>query len=359
MDNFDFVPKSLDDIDNMFFENERSLESGNPQADEPAPAAPANANPPAPPQRTPYIPNMNAPQNMPYTPQRSAPPQRMPYTQDSNSAPRNMPYRAPGQYAAPQQQGGFNPPSAQRDSLLPKPMLYKAAPMQTPIDPQGDSPYVMPKDYAIYGREAGMVPPAPQEPEREKPRAQEKDDSGEESTHSGAKAVLSILLVLIVLATTVIGTLAVYYNSEKQLFGKYVCSVEANTNGPVLSKGDIVFVKPVKSLKNGMIVAVVDKETKTYGYYTITDIKKNTDTADLTVTVKNVDRSNKVNEKVVSSALIKGDAGSYFPSIGRVVAPVSRHKTVYLTAAGTAAFILFIVILIIDEPRRKKKRDED
>ena len=291
-----------------------------------------------------------------------APKAEKPVAAPSEKSPtRSQPQKtANSQPVRPQPAASFQPPvagnTASRDSLLPKQMLYKAAPMQTPLNQDGQSPYVMPKDYALYGRDAMRINTPPEEPEQKK---EEPKKSGKTKKHTAAAAVSAILLAVVVLVSAFTAVMKYYSDTLELLGGRYVCVVEKSTKSPYLKRGDIVFVKYVKPEKHEeeTVVAFFNKEKKDFTYGIITDIKED-DSGKRTVTIKGVNAASEITESKVRAELILGTADDYLPKAGYLVNLLNSYTLVCACAAGVAVLILIIILIVSLKSGKKAAADD-
>ncbi len=288
-----------------------------------------------------------------------------PAPQEEKPVQTTTPKKAPEKPSVPQVNG--NQPAkpqpftagntAGRDSLLPKQMLYKAAPMQTPLNQNGQSPYVMPKDYALYGQDAMRINTPPEEPEQAK---EEPVKSKKSKKHPAAVAVSAILLAAVVLLSAFTGIMKYYSgNTMRQLGGKSVCIVEKSTKSPYLSRGDLVFVKPVKpeKLEEDTVVAVLYKEKGYFTYGIITDIEDD-DNGKRTVTVKGVNNNSEITESKVRAELILGTADDYLPKAGYLVNLLNNYTLACACAAGAAVLLLIIILIAATKSGKKAVADD-
>ncbi len=355
-DNFDFTPKSLDDLDKEFYENVRALESGLDEAVGKNISSPDNlgikiskqtetetAEQPAP-----------EPEVQPVGQEKQPEQPTQPQIQVKPPVRKERPKEQPAQPA-------FKPPvagnQAVRDSLLPKQMLYKAAPMQTPLNQNEQSPYVMPKDYALYGRDAMRINTPVEEPEQAK---EEPVKNKKSKKHPAAVAVSAILLALVVFVSAFTGIMKYYSdNTMRLLGGKSVCVVEKNTKSPYLSRGDIAFVKPVKpeKLEEGNVVAVLQKEKGFFTYGIITDIKES-ETGKRNVTVKGVNSNSEITESKVRAELILGTVDDYLPKAGYLVNLLNNYTLVCACVAGFIILLLIIILIAAVKSGKKAVADD-
>ena len=338
-DNFDFTPKSLDDLDNEFFENVRSLNSGD--------EAPANDF--SLPEDLGVKISKQEQQSAPEVPAQSAQP-RKPAAEPEKKAENSR--------AVPPR---FSPPAADgvqgRESLLPKQMLYKAAPMQAPLNGDEQSPYVMPKDYALYGKDAMRINTPPEEPEQAK---EERKPAGKAKKHTGVIAVSAVLLVAAVLLSAFTGLLKYYSDNTMRLIGgKSVLVVEKSTKSPYLSRGDAVFVTPVKpdELKEDSVAAFLVKEKGYFAFGIITEIKED-DSGKKTAVIKSVNTKSEIMQSTVRAELILGTADDYLPKAGYLVNLLNSYTVVCLCAAG-GVILLLVIILIMASGKGKKAKQND
>lgn len=347
-DNFDFTPKSLDDLDREFFENVRALESSLEEdgikdftfPDEPGiKISKQTDEKPSP-----------APEAQPVIQENPAPAAQI----------QAQPPVKKERQKEPPAPSDFRPPvagnRAGRDSLLPKQMLYKAAPMQTPLNQSEQSPYVMPKDYALYGKDAMRINTPVEEPEQAK---EETKKSEKAKKHTGAVAAAAILLAFVVLISAFTGIMKYYSDSMELLAGKNVCVVENSTKSPYLNRGDIVFVKPVKpeKLEEDTVAAVFDKEKGYFTYGIITDIKEN-ERGKKTVTVKGVNSNSEITETEARAELVLGTADDYIPKAGHLVNLLNNYTIVCACAAGIAVLLLIIILIAALKSGKKAAQDD-
>ncbi|MBR4766214.1 MAG: hypothetical protein IK085_05555 [Clostridia bacterium] len=282
-----------------------------------------------------------------------APPEKAPAVPQPQKTVSSQPVR-------PQPAASFQPPvagnAAGRDSLLPKQMLYKAAPMQTPLNQDGQSPYVMPKDYALYGQDAMRINTPVEEPEQKK---EEPKQSGNSKKRNAAVAVSSVLLAVVVLVSAFTAVMKYYSDTLELLGGRYVCVVEKSTKSPYLKRGDIVFVKYVKPEKHEeeTVVAFYNKEKKDFTYGIITDIKED-DSGKKTVTVKGVNAASEITESKVRAEFILGTANNYLPKAGYLVNLLNRYTVVCACAAGVAVLLLIIILIVSLKSGKKAVADD-
>jgi hypothetical protein len=247
---------------------------------------------------------------------------------------------------------------AGRDSLLPRQMLYKAAPMQDMPEQNGaQSPYVMPKDYALYGRDAMRINTPVEEPAAEK---EEPKQRGKAKKHNGVIAVSAVLLVLTVILSAFTGLIKYYSdNTARLLGGKNVCVVEKSTKSPYLSRGDIVFVTPVKpeKLEENSIAAVLVKEKGFFVYGIITDLEID-ENGKTTATVKSVNGKSEIMENEVRAELILGTADNYIPKAGYLVNLLNSYTVVCACAAGVLILLLIIILIAASKSGKKAAADD-
>ncbi len=225
-----------------------------------------------------------------------------------------------------------------KDTLLPK---YKPAPMNKMTDmprpePENpDSPAVaempvsMPKEYA-------PIQPG-------KPR---------HIFRGFAKIVICIVMAVTVFFSATGAVFSAMKNDIAYwMFGHYVCSAEQTTCSPVLTKGDLVFVHPVKEdeIKNGMAVAYLDTENNFYRYAIVVD-----GGGEKELILGTMDENQKTSTKAVQSAYVIGEPKTFIPKVFSVLDRFAPHRTAAIAAAALIVLVC-ILLLIIMKVKGKKK----
>lgn len=364
-----FIPKSLDELDNDFFNTVRSADSGRqdihvssgsgdlPEADDykdPKPETPEQEvtvkMPPV--QNTdPVIQEVEFHENRPEKKASVSIPEFQ--AEKTEMKPAQMP-PVPPRASIPITDARHQ--ANAKDSLIPKQMFYKAAPMQSPL-PQANeenSPYVMPKDYALYGKDAMRinVDKTPQ------PEPQQDDYESRLKRHKKKKAVsrvITLFMIVVIILSALTGVLAYAY-TVGGVSGRHVFAAEQTTKGPYITKGDLIIVKEVNSihLKQGDIICFTPESGKGHSYGIVTAVAK--DDSHSTFTVKTVDEKSVINEQMVSSSVVTGRAVQYFPKVGTIVRLSAVHPCIAAMIAG--AVLLVLVLLLILNNRRPAKKKE-
>lgn len=233
-----------------------------------------------------------------------------------------------------------------RESLIPTPVFYKAAPMQAPL-PDIDEP-----DYIPIGKKkdsfADLVINSEEGDKGGYSLAPSVREKKGMSTGRNVLAVFScIMLVLTVLVSAFFAVLTrMCDNTAYSVKGYYICSVRETTVSPLLTDGDITFVKGIKpeNISQGSIVACIDKESKTYFYGVVDEIMPedtgNTAKVKIEKTLK--EGSDAVITEVPETTIL-GTADYFFPRLWLVL---SRINASFYTLSAAAALLTVLWILL-------------
>lgn len=234
-------------------------------------------------------------------------------------------------------------PESQRESLLPKPVFYKAAPMQADLP-------VKEKPQPAYSEEFRINVPSytPQRPETQQ---EEYDILPAYRAGKGrvfARVLVSIMLVISVLLSGFFaGMTYLCNNSKREIAGYHLYPVLLTTASPALSRGDLVVVKDIskQDVDRGLIIVYLDERSEEYRCAVVESAVSDAE-SDLLITASYVDAYSKQQTVQTKWSAVLGEASIYLPYCLNVYNFISAH-TLACIAAAVLLCLMWLLLLIL------------
>ena len=239
-------------------------------------------------------------------------------------------------------------PESQRESLLPKPVFYKAAPMQADLP-------VQEKPQPSYAEEFRIN--VPQYTSKEAEIQQEEYDilpAGR--TCKGrifARIVVSVMLALAVLMSGFFaGMTYLCNNSKREVGGYHLYPVLLTTASPALSRGDLVAVKDIgkRDVARGLIIVYLDEQTEEYRCAVVESAVSDVE-SDILITASYVDAYAKVQTVHTKWSAVQGTASFYLPYCLHVYNFISAHTLACIAAAVLLCLAWLLLLILLCKKR--------
>ncbi len=234
-------------------------------------------------------------------------------------------------------------PESQRESLLPKPVFYKAAPMQADLP-------VQEKPQPAYAESLRINVPSYTPPDIET-QQEEYEILSAGYVSKGrifARVLVSIMLVFSVLLSGFFaGMTYLCNNSKREVMGYHLYPVLLTTASPALSRGDLVVVKEInkQDIDRGLIIVYLDEQAEEYRCAVVESAVSGAD-SDILITASYVDTYAKVQSVQTVWDAVQGQASIYLPYCLHLYNFISAH-TLACIAAAVLLCLMWLLLLIL------------
>lgn len=239
-------------------------------------------------------------------------------------------------------------PESQRESLLPKPVFYKAAPMQADL-PVQENPQ------PAYG-EGFRINVAPYTPQSVEPQQEEYDILP--AYHAGKGRIFARVLVSIMLVFSVLlggffaGMTYLCNNSKREVGGYHLYPVLLTTASPALSRGDLVAVKDIskQDVDRGLIIVYLDEQAEEYRCAVVESAVSDAE-SDILINASYVDAYAKVQTVQTEWSAVLGTASFYLPYCLHVYNFISAHTSACIAAAVLLCLTWLLLLILLCKKR--------
>lgn len=239
-------------------------------------------------------------------------------------------------------------PESQRESLLPKPVFYKAAPMQADLPVQERSQPARAEEFRIN---------VPQyTPQDDEIQQEEYDIQSAGYVSRGrifARVLVSIMLVFSVLLSGFFaGMTYLCNNSKRDVMGYHLYPVLLTTASPTLSRGDLVVVKDIgkQDVDRELIIVYLDEPTEEYRCAVVESAVSDAE-SDLLITASYVDAYAKQQTVHTKWSAVQGAASIYLPYCLHVYNFICAHTAACITAAVLLCLMWLLLLILLCKKR--------
>lgn len=239
-------------------------------------------------------------------------------------------------------------PESQRESLLPKPVFYKAAPMQADLP-------VYEKPQPSYSEEFRIN--VPQYTPMEGGTQQEEYDIMS-AGRAGKGRLFARVVVSVMLAFTVLlsgffaGMTYLCKNSKREVGGYHLYPVLLTTASPALSRGDLVAVKDIgkQDIARGLIIVYLDEQAEEYRCAVVESAVSDVE-SDILITASYVDAYAKQQTVQTKWSAVQGTTSIYLPYCLHVYNFISAHTLACIAAAVLLCLTWLLLLILLCKKR--------